>query len=80
MRRFPDGTYAEVHSLSCDFCEEEDWGYTMVRGATAQSVIYPPLGALGGVCPTCFEGFGDDWDNAEDEYDAAVAARTGGAS
>jgi hypothetical protein len=74
MRRFPDGIYAEVHSLSCDFCEGEDWGYRMVRGMTAQAVIYPPLGALGGICPKCFETLGEDWHNAEDEHDAAVTA------
>lgn len=66
MRRYSDGTYGETHSLSCAFCEEEDWGYKLVTGSDPERVVRPPIEVITAVCPDCFEGFPEDWHNADD--------------
>lgn len=66
MRRYGNGTCGELYSLCCDFCEEEDWGYTLVTGRTAEAVQRPSLARLSGICPDCFEAMPEDWHNADD--------------
>jgi hypothetical protein len=75
VRQYRDGSYGEVHSLSCAWCEEEDWGYKLITGRDLEKVSQPPADSLVGICPDCFEQMPEDWHNADDIADAAALSR-----